>query len=120
MATIRKRGKRWEARVRRAGHDVSGNFRTRREAEVWAANIERDIEEHRAGIAPHRPFGDALKRYREEVSRKRDGGRWEFLRIAKLLGEPTKREPDRAPTPWLRSCSPTWDPSTLPTGVIGD
>ena len=102
MATIWRREKGWTARVRRAGHNVSKTFRTRREAEVWAANIERDIEQHRAGIAPRRPFGDALKRYREEVSRKRDGGRWEILRVAKLFGEPTKREPDRAPDPLVQ------------------
>ena len=52
MATIwkRKTGKKtgWTARVRRAGHSVSKTFRTRREAEAWAA----DIEAQRAGVIP--------------------------------------------------------------------
>ncbi len=74
MATIwkRKTGQEsgWTARVRRAGHSVSKTFRTRREAEAWAANIERDIETRRAGIARavRRPFADAIRRYRSEVS----------------------------------------------------
>ena len=99
MATVRRRGKRWHARVRRAGRDLSASFRTRREAEAWAADVEREIDARRAGLAPRRPFADLLRRYRDEVSAKRDGGRPERLRIDALLGEPTPRFPDREPDP---------------------
>ena len=97
MATIEKRGKRWRARVRRKGFSASETFRTRREAERWAAEMEARAD---AGNGVVRwPFSYALRRYRDEVSKYKDGYRWERLRIDAFLGEPTRSSTDREPDP---------------------
>jgi hypothetical protein len=45
MATITKRGDRWQARVRRGGHAQSETFRTKTAAEAWARRIEHGIDD---------------------------------------------------------------------------
>jgi integrase len=98
MATIEKRGTRWRVRIRRDGHDISGSFRTKAEASAWAAQAEADILAGKLGKVPDKRFADLLRRYRDEVSAKKDGARWELIRIAALLGEPgrdgTRRDAD--------------------------
>ena len=45
MASIRNRGNRWQARVRRQGHpDEVKSFVNRQEAERWARSVETDID----------------------------------------------------------------------------
>ncbi len=85
MATVSRRGAKWQARVRRRGVSRSATFRTRREAERWAAQMEQDAERGVSGSSL--PFRAALVRYRDEVSAKRDGGRPEMLRINSIIGD---------------------------------
>lgn len=72
MATIRKRGDRWQAQVRRKGSPVlSKSFKLKADAERWAGGVEVDGE--RGGIAfhprhlNHNTLSDLIKRYRDTV-----------------------------------------------------
>jgi len=49
MASIIKRGTRYRVQVRRAGTNVCKTFSNKRDADAWAASIERRAEE----IAAH-------------------------------------------------------------------
>jgi integrase len=72
MATIRKRGDRWQAQVRRTGTAaLSRTFKLKADAERWAAGVEVDGE--RQGIASNPRhlkqtiLGELIKRYRDTV-----------------------------------------------------
>lgn len=72
MATIRKRGElQWQAIVKRKGYPLqSKTFTTKKDAEVWARDIERDIDR---GVfvdtreAQQTTLAELIKRYREDV-----------------------------------------------------
>jgi hypothetical protein len=93
MATIQKRKKSWRVQIRRKGKAYSATFDTKVEAEAWAIKIESKIIE---GIAPDvivnkpaYPAGttamDVFKRYANEVSPRKRGGRWEEIRLRMLV-----------------------------------
>ncbi|MGV3769916.1 MAG: tyrosine-type recombinase/integrase [Sphingobium phenoxybenzoativorans] len=93
MATIQKRKKTWRVQVRRKGKAVSATFDTRIEAETWAITTEGKILE---GVAPEaRAFtpvteasmsaADAFRRYANEVSPNKRGGRWEQIRLQMII-----------------------------------
>ena len=72
MATIFKRGDRWQARVRRkGGPPTSRTFRLKADAEKWAAQVEVDGE--RGGFSTNRSLleattlADLIRRYRDTV-----------------------------------------------------
>ena len=72
MATIRKRGSRWQAQVRRRGcATASKTFALKADAVRWAAGVEVDNE--RLGFAPspshhqQSTLGDLIRRYRDTV-----------------------------------------------------
>ena len=45
MTTIRRRGIKWEARIRRKGHrTISRSFETKTDAKTWASQIEVGLE----------------------------------------------------------------------------
>ena len=71
MATFKKRGKYWQAQVRRVGHDhQSRSFDSKGDAEAWARQVENEIDR---GIffdrreAERTTLADAFERYRKEV-----------------------------------------------------
>lgn len=93
MATIQKRKKSWRVQVRRKGKTVTATFDTKAEAEAWAITTESKIIE---GIAPEVivnepvvPAGatvaEAFKRYSNEVSPNKRGGRWEQIRLKRFI-----------------------------------
>lgn len=83
MATYRKRGKRWQAIIRLAGHDPeSATHATRAEAKAWA---ERREDELREGVRPERTVADAMLAYRETVLPRLRGAPKELVRINALL-----------------------------------
>lgn len=97
MATITKRGRGWQAKIRRAGHPTFSNtFDTRAEAERWAESIERDLGH---GIAPAMAYadrltlGDALERYAAEVTAKKKGKAQERYRVKAWLAHPFAKRP---------------------------
>lgn len=107
MATFEKRGRRWRARVRLLGHNESESFRTKSEAQVWAAQTEADIVSGKHGNWPDKSFGDLLERYLREVTPHKDGSRWEELRINRLLGH-GKGESDPLVSIKLRDLGPEY------------
>lgn len=85
MATIKKVGDRWHARVRKRGVDAFQTFRTKSEATAWASRVETEIEDKRLGKIPDKTFGDLLKRYIDEVSPTKDGHRSNVVRYQALI-----------------------------------
>ena len=87
MASIQKRGKRWRAVVRRTGHATQiKTFPLKTAAESWARMVERDMDT--AEFVDRRTYKETgrtlLERYRNEVSPKKKGARWEVIRLGKL------------------------------------
>lgn len=81
MASIRKENGRWRVQVSRDGRRRSKNCRTRGEAEHWAREFERLLAAPEAGI---QTLGDAFKRFREKITPKRKGAKWEGNRLRAL------------------------------------
>ena len=88
MATIRQRGRYWEAQIRRRGWpSLSRSFDTKATAEAWARRAESEMDR---GVfvdrteAERNTFDDLLKRYAEEISPHKKGGAGEILRIRKI------------------------------------
>ncbi len=72
MATFRKRGERWQARIQRRGHPpLTKSFLNRQDADKWARLTESELER---GLyicpaeAQRTTLADALDRYKREVS----------------------------------------------------
>lgn len=77
MATFRKRGKRWQAQVRRLGAFESASFDTKAAAEKWARRIEAEIDQG-AALGRSRVTGtvnDLLAAYEREAKKVRPLGR---------------------------------------------
>jgi hypothetical protein len=93
MATIEKRGESWRALIRRKGFpSESATFRTRVQADEWVRMREGELVGIRHGMAPRRTVRQAIERYRDQVSPKHRGARWEVIRLDKLLREITFAE----------------------------
>lgn len=86
MASIKLHTKGYRAQVYVLGVRDSGVFRTKREAEIWAAARETELRAQAAApIGERYTFGDAMRKYLKEVSPAKRGHRWEELRIAAFL-----------------------------------
>jgi len=78
MATIRKRGAKWQVQVRRVGHrPLSRSFHILKDAEAWARHIEVQADR---GKLPRDPrvlntitLGELVERYRDSVSVRKRG-----------------------------------------------
>ena len=82
MATIRKRGSKWEAGVYVNGKRRSASFDTKSRATAWAVSIESELRAVGAGTIPmDKTFGDLLRRYSEEVSPTKKGEKFEITKI---------------------------------------
>src|ERR1700745_376352 len=44
MATIRRRKSTWQVQIRRQGHQLSRTFRLRADAELWARQVEAELD----------------------------------------------------------------------------
>lgn len=90
MATIRKRGRSWQAQVRRQGHPpITKSFQQKSDAELWAKQLEVDLERGDAGIIVQKqtstPLSDLLFRYQKEITPKKRGSEAEKYRLKTLL-----------------------------------
>lgn len=81
MAYIGKNAARgtWLAQINRNGQRISKSFETKREAQAWALEQEARAKREKAGGA--RTFGDAVDKYIQDVSSKKDGEVWEVRRL---------------------------------------
>jgi integrase len=91
MATIKRHGTGWQARIRRRGHpQQTKTFRHKAHAEKWARDVERDMDAGAfvavAREAERITLAEALERYAREVTRKKRSSRPEALKIEALKG----------------------------------
>lgn len=89
MASIQPTAKGYRAQVFVRGVRDSATFRTRREANAWAAQRDAELRDD-AEKTPGEKYtlADALKKYRDEVSPSKRGRRWEEIRIDAFLRDP--------------------------------
>lgn len=95
MATIRKRGDAWQVEVRMRGVYECRTFPSRAAAKEWGIRREAEIHDGRSGAIPDKHFGDAVKRYRDQVSIGKKGAAWEVKRLNALLVDPVATVPLR-------------------------
>ena len=78
IAKLKTTGK-WQAQIQRNGQRSSKSFDTKREAQAWA--IEQEATAKRARAGGNRTFGDAVDKYKADVSSKKGGEVWEVRRL---------------------------------------
>ncbi|HDL4241807.1 TPA: site-specific integrase [Mannheimia haemolytica] len=88
MASIRKRGSKYQVEISKKGVRKSATFRTKAEAQAWAYEEERKIEIISKGGVVDILFAEALERYQNEVSINKRTWRREIGRINNILKEP--------------------------------
>jgi integrase len=81
MASFRKRGDKWQARVCIDGVQKAFSFDTKAKAKAWAASVETKINNGEYKAKPNHTFSETLTRYAAEVSTKKRGERWETIRL---------------------------------------
>ncbi len=90
MGTFRKRGDAWRAEIHKAGRRESRTFPTKREAQEWAAARETELAISAVGGITPRTVAQVLQKYRDEISPRNKGHRWERVRIERFLKEEAK------------------------------
>lgn len=92
MASIRKRNDKWQAQVRRTGHNPrSKSFQNRADALRWIRQTELELDRLALAYDPSRleriTVADLLTRYRDEVTSQKRGVASEAKRIEVFLRE---------------------------------
>lgn len=89
MASIRKRGDVWQARVRRYGYpDEVKSFPNKADAEAWARSIESEMDRSQyvsRTEAEHTTFGEVIQRYLNAVTVTKRGCKEETIRLSAIL-----------------------------------
>lgn len=89
MATLRKHGRGWQARVRRRGYpDEVKTFPSKVEAERWARAIEGEMDRGEfvsRSEAEQTTFGEIIQRYMETITPKKRGCQEERIRLTATL-----------------------------------
>ena len=89
MASFRKQGTSWQARVRRRGYPVEiKSFPTKAEAERWARAIEGEMDRGEfvsRTEAEQTTFGGVIQRYMESITPKKRGHVDETIRLKATL-----------------------------------
>lgn len=80
MAYITRYKDGWRAQVQKHGARTSKTFPTKREAQQWAMALEASITADKTPKG--HTFAQAASRYLRDVSAKKDGAKWEALRLA--------------------------------------
>jgi hypothetical protein len=98
MATIRKRGTKWQVQVRRVGHrSISASFNVLKDAKAWAR--QKEIEADRGALAPDATclrrltLGELVERYRDTVSLGKRGHDVERIVLNAFLRHSICRKP---------------------------
>lgn len=97
MAYIRKSKNGYTAEIAVKGIRKSKSFATKREATVWATREESAAHDNLT-TAPASKYSlrYVLERYRDEITPRNTGARWERLRIDAFLSQPTWLPLDKA------------------------
>ena len=82
MASILPHPKGWRVQLTVKGQRDSQVFTSKRDAQQWAA--QREIELRRGSAVGGKTFSHAADRYLAEVSSKKEGAKWEGLRLAAM------------------------------------
>ena len=87
MASIRKRGTKYQAQVRINGTSSSRSFATMREAKSWALNAEAEAVARQANHKLYRPknFAEVLEKYLRDVTPLKRNTTFEDAVIPKLM-----------------------------------
>jgi hypothetical protein len=98
MATIRKRGTKWQVQIRRVGaRHVSRSFTVRRDAEAWARQMEVQVDRRDLPSDPKAlqrvTLGQLVERYRDTVSVKKRGHEVERIVLNAFLRHRICRKP---------------------------
>jgi hypothetical protein len=98
MATIRKRGAKWQVQIRRVGFPpISRSFHVHKDAEAWARQTEVQADRSELPNDPkilHRiTLGQLVERYRDTVSVKKRGYEVERIVLTAFLRHPICRKP---------------------------
>lgn len=89
MAYIKKTATGYQAQVELQGTRTSKTFPTKREASAWAFDTEQAIIlAKKLSPGEKHTLGDALEKYRDEITDRNTGARWEKIRINAFLGHP--------------------------------
>lgn len=83
MASISKHKNGWRAQIAKGGVRKSKLFGTKREAQDWSAREEYLIT-NGVKVAAQTRFSAVMERYAREVSPKKNGARWEQIRLERL------------------------------------
>jgi len=81
MPSYRRRGSTWRAELYKDGTRESQTFPTKQQAVAWATQREAELRGERL---PDHTLKEALRRFAENVSQARKGGRWERARLGLL------------------------------------
>ena len=95
MGTIRKRGNRYQAQIRRKDYGAIGkSFGTKKDAEKWMRQTEAQLERGEISIEAPSPYrlGMLMRRYRDEVTAHKKGHITEARRIERLLRDPISKQ----------------------------
>lgn len=96
MASITKTDKGYRAQIYVLGVRENKRFRTKREAEAWAAARETELRKRKRSPSEQgKTLADALTDYADKVADTKRGGRWEKIRIDAFLRDanlPTHRK----------------------------
>lgn len=84
MASIKKRGDSWRVQVKHLGMRRSKSFKVKAQALAWGQDQELTLSANETIVGQH-TVRQALEKYRDEESDKKEGARWEKIRIEKFL-----------------------------------
>jgi integrase len=87
MGTIRKKGSGYEAAVAKKGVRKSKICRTKAEANMWIAEVEKDILKGKHSGPQDKTFGELMDYYGRTVSVTKRGEEWELKRIKALFDD---------------------------------
>ncbi|NVO05648.1 MAG: tyrosine-type recombinase/integrase [Rhodoferax sp.] len=83
MASILPHPKGWRVQLTVKGERDSRVFESKRDAQQWAA--KRETEMRAGSVVGGKKLSQAFTRYQEEVSSKKEGEKWEKLRLDAML-----------------------------------
>jgi len=97
MATIRKRGDKYEVQIRRSGlQHVSKSFHALKDAKAWARHMEVQADRHELPSDPKAlqqvTLGELVARYRDTISSQKRSSDREWFMLSTLLAHPVSRK----------------------------